>query len=103
MPHARARQYTRLRQLKNSIPRGANCRNISVGKINSNVNSAMALHRFPVLSWLTIVYRPEPEKCNFLDRAQTQTGGQLEVQAAVLDVVESRIYFGVPMARRGIQ
>jgi hypothetical protein len=63
----------------------------------------MAKHKFPVWSWLTVAYRPDPDNRDFLARAQTQSGDGVEVAVAVLDVVESRRYFGIPMARRGIQ
>src|SRR5690242_7851661 len=57
-----------------------------------------------VVSRIFIVrYRPEPAFRGFMDRAQRQAGPAAEVTAAVLDAVESRRVFGVPLARRGIQ
>ena len=38
-----------------------------------------------------------------MDRAQSQTQDGIEVTVAVLDANESRAFFGVPMARRGVQ
>jgi hypothetical protein len=63
----------------------------------------MAKHKFPVWSWLTVAYRTAPESRDFLERAQTRSADEIEVQVAVLDAAESKLYFGVPMARRGIQ
>ncbi len=52
---------------------------------------------------LTTPYHPQPEQRGFLDRAQTQQVPQARVTVAVLDAAESDRYFGVPLARRGIQ
>jgi LssY C-terminus len=50
-----------------------------------------------------VSYTPQPDECGFLDRAELQKDDELEVRAAVLDNRESERFFGVPMARRGIQ
>jgi len=48
-------------------------------------------------------YQPDATQRSFLDRAQTQQNDSAEVTVAVLDAKESSRYFGVPLARRGIQ
>jgi hypothetical protein len=48
-------------------------------------------------------YRPRPEVLDFEQRAQTQSGPQATATVAVLDASESERYFGVPLARRGLQ
>ena len=53
--------------------------------------------------WLVIPYAPCPDARGFLDAAVTQRRDNLEVRVAVLDDAASRKFFGVPMARRGIQ
>lgn len=56
-----------------------------------------------IFRWLLIPYSPRPDAKGFLDSARTQERDDLEVRVAVLDDVESRKFFGVPMARRSIQ
>src|SRR5208283_4377708 len=56
-----------------------------------------------IFRWLLIPYAPCPDARGFLDAAVTQQRDNLEVRVAVLDDAESRKFFGVPMARRGIQ
>jgi hypothetical protein len=56
-----------------------------------------------LLRYLTIRYTPQPDARDFVQRAQVQVKEGLEVSLAVLDAAESRKFFGVPMARRGIQ
>jgi hypothetical protein len=56
-----------------------------------------------ILRWIVIPYSPCPEGRGFLDAAVTQQHDDLEVRVAVLDGAASRKFFGVPMARRGIQ
>ncbi len=51
--------------------------------------------------WL--VYEPRPEIRSFLARSQTQEAPQAKVTVAVLSAQESHQFFGVPLARRGIQ
>jgi hypothetical protein len=53
--------------------------------------------------WLLLSYAPCPEAKGFLEAALTQQRGDLDVRVAVLDDRGSRRFFGVPMARRGIQ
>jgi hypothetical protein len=55
------------------------------------------------LAWLGVPYKPGPEARSFLDRLVVQEDGELTVRVAVLDNGESERFFGVPMARRGIQ
>ena len=52
---------------------------------------------------LTTRYRPDPTLRAFLSRAQTQENTNAQVTVSVLDAAESTKYFGVPLARRGIQ
>jgi hypothetical protein len=56
-----------------------------------------------ILTWLGVPYNPRPEERPFLARAATQEDDELLVRAAVLDNRESERFFGVSMARRGIQ
>lgn len=55
------------------------------------------------LRWLGVRYEPQPEDRSFLQRAQVQADDEVVVRAAVLDRVESERFFGVNLARRGIQ
>jgi hypothetical protein len=52
--------------------------------------------------WLGVPYSPEPES-SYLTRAEVRQNDDFAVRAAVLDNRESERYFGVPLARRGIQ
>lgn len=52
---------------------------------------------------LTTPYKPEPTLRSFAQRAQTQQNTSAEVTVAVLDAEESTRFFGVHLARRGIQ
>ena len=56
-----------------------------------------------LVRWLVIPYSPCPAARGFLDAAATQQRDGLDVRVAVLDDAASRKFFGVPMARRGIQ
>jgi hypothetical protein len=56
-----------------------------------------------ILQKLSVAYWPHPEETPFLQRAQTQSSDDVTVRLAVLDDRESWSYFGVPLARRGIQ
>src|SRR5271157_2586101 len=58
---------------------------------------------FFLLRWLMISYLPCPAAREFMDTAVTQQEDDLEVRVAVLNDRASRKFFGVPMARRGIQ
>jgi hypothetical protein len=53
--------------------------------------------------WLGIPYSPQPEERSYLDRMQVRQDDSLVVRASVLANWESERFFGVPMARRGIQ
>jgi hypothetical protein len=53
--------------------------------------------------WLGIAYAPRPDARSFLERAQDRRDGEFVVRAAVLDDRESERFFGLPLARRGIQ
>jgi hypothetical protein len=63
----------------------------------------MRLSDFFLVRWLVIPYSPNPAAHEFFDSAVTQDRDGLGVRVAVLDDVASRKFFGVPMARRGIQ
>jgi hypothetical protein len=56
-----------------------------------------------VIRWLGVPYRPRPDERPFLDREQVRQEGEVEVKVAVLSSRESDRFFGVPLARRGIQ
>ncbi|MGH7179716.1 MAG: LssY C-terminal domain-containing protein [Tepidisphaeraceae bacterium] len=56
-----------------------------------------------LLHRLLVPYEPRPDERAFEQRALVQTRDGLEVSLAVLDAVESRQFFGVPMARRRMQ
>jgi hypothetical protein len=58
---------------------------------------------FWTFRWLGVSYTPRPEDRSFLHRAVVQRDDELAVQAAVLDDRESERFFGVRLARRGIQ
>ncbi len=63
----------------------------------------MPIAESSIFRWLLIPYSPCPDARGFLDAAVTQQRDDLEVRVAVLDDAASRKFFGVPMARRGIQ
>jgi hypothetical protein len=63
----------------------------------------MWLSKVRLFRWLFIPYSPCPEAREFLNAAVTQQRDDLEVRVAVLNSAASRKFFGVPMARRGIQ
>jgi hypothetical protein len=48
-------------------------------------------------------YQPRPDERSFLERVETQHDDDLIVRVGVLDQRESERFFGVPLARRGIQ
>ncbi len=52
---------------------------------------------------LTVPYAPRPEELSFRARVEVQRADAFVVQVAVLDDRESDRFFGVPLARRGIQ
>jgi hypothetical protein len=55
------------------------------------------------LRLFTVGYTPDPLRREFFSRAQSQENALAQVSAAVLDANESERFFGVPLARRGIQ
>jgi LssY C-terminus len=63
----------------------------------------MQIKHLTSIRWLGIFYAPHPAERTFLDRAQIQKNGDLTVTVAVLGSRESDRFFGVPLARRGIQ
>lgn len=56
-----------------------------------------------IFRWLVMPYAPCPEARECLGAAVTQRRDDLDVSVAVLSGAASRKFFGVPMARRGIQ
>ena len=62
----------------------------------------MKLLRY-IIRLLTVSYRPDPGLKTFLERAQQEESDGLSVTVAVMSDHESRHFFGVSMARRGIQ
>lgn len=52
---------------------------------------------------LGVPYTPHPEEVSFVDRAEVKRNEDLAVSVSVLDDRESERFFGVPLARRGIQ
>ena len=55
------------------------------------------------LRWVTTNYHPDPSFRPFLERLKRQEAGGLEVSVAVLSDRESVKFFGVHLARRGVQ
>src|SRR5262249_22078567 len=53
--------------------------------------------------WLGVPYAPDPTARAYLDRAVVREDEDCRVEAAVLDDRESDRFFGVPLARRGVQ
>src|SRR5437660_4124523 len=76
-----------------------------MGSIPSRRNEENKMPRIHIwgLPWLGVSYTPRPEERPFLERAEIQRDDQLQVRAAVLDGRESERFFGVPLARRGLQ
>jgi hypothetical protein len=66
-------------------------------------NDYMALKALRRLFSPGVGYHPQPEERPFLDRADSKHDDDLIVRVAVLDHHESERFFGVPLARRGIQ
>ncbi len=56
-----------------------------------------------LLRLITTPYSPNPAHRTFLERAETQENSRAQVTVAVLDASEASKYFGVSLARRGIQ
>jgi len=63
------------------------------------------LRRIPDRLWRLVItpYRPDPTVTTFLERAQTQDDDHAAATVSVLTAAESRAFFGVDLARRGIQ
>ena len=63
------------------------------------------LRELPTRLWrlVTTPYEPDPRADGFMERAQTQASPRAAVTVAVLAAHESRRFFGVDVARRGIQ
>ncbi|MDQ7783035.1 MAG: LssY C-terminal domain-containing protein [Desulfomonilaceae bacterium] len=53
--------------------------------------------------WLGVQYKPQPETRSFVDRARHRNDEEVTVSASVLDDRESELFFGIPLAHRGIQ
>ncbi len=53
--------------------------------------------------WLGIPYSPQPDEQAYLGRVEVRQDNHLIVRASVLANWDSERFFGVPMARRGIQ
>lgn len=63
----------------------------------------MNVDQFPILRRLVTPYVPDSTARQFIERAQSQSRGGIDVQVAVLDSKESHKFFGVPMGRRAVQ
>lgn len=59
--------------------------------------------RIPLLRRLGVSYHPRPGERPFLDRLEVRQEGTVEIKIAALSGHESSRFFGVPLARRGIQ
>ncbi len=53
--------------------------------------------------WLGVPYQPRPDERSFLERTEIRKDPDMVIRVAVLDDQESERFFGVPLARRGIQ
>ena len=62
-----------------------------------------SIEQMPLARRLFVIYSPKPDDGAAIQGAQTQVQEGLEITVAVLDPISSRRFFGVPMARRGIQ
>ena len=56
-----------------------------------------------MLRRLGVSYRPRPAERPFLERLEVRQEGKVEIKVAALSGHESSRFFGVPLARRGIQ
>ncbi|MDH3718655.1 MAG: LssY C-terminal domain-containing protein [Planctomycetota bacterium] len=63
----------------------------------------MPFSKIPIIRRLGVPYTPRPDERPFLERLQAQAKNDVEVKIAVLGSRESDRFFGVPLARRGIQ
>ncbi len=55
------------------------------------------------LRWLGVSYRADPQAISFLERVETQSSNGIETNVAVLSDRESKRFFGVRLAKKGIQ
>ena len=62
-----------------------------------------AMERYPFTRRMVVPYSPKPQERTFVDSAQRAEQEQVTIHIAALDARQSRQFFGVPMARRGIQ
>src|SRR5882724_6716506 len=70
---------------------------------NADMGFWNAMERFPLTRRLIVHYSPLPQERSFVDSAQRAEQEQVIISIAALDARQSRRFFGVPMARRGIQ
>src|SRR4051812_29531821 len=61
------------------------------------------MERFPLTRHMVVPYEPNPQERPFVDLAQRAEQEHITVAIAALDARQSRRFFGVPLARRGIQ
>jgi len=61
------------------------------------------MERYPLTRRMVVPYSPKPQERTFVDSAQRAEQEQVTIHIAALDARQSRQFFGVPMARRGIQ
>jgi hypothetical protein len=61
------------------------------------------IERNPLTRQLIVRYSPKPQERGFVEAAQQAEQEDITVRIAALDARQSREFFGVPMARRGIQ
>lgn len=71
--------------------------------VRPQTSAAKPMKGIPFFQRYWVSYDPSPDANQFLDRVETQADHGLEVGVVVLDAIESQRYFGVPMARRGVQ
>lgn len=62
-----------------------------------------AIARFPLTRHMVVPYAPNPQERSFVESAHRAEQENVTVIIAALDARQSRRFFGVPMARRGIQ
>lgn len=63
----------------------------------------MPIKKFSIYRLFSVSYTPQPDMRSFMARAEVQSDEGLVAEVAVLNGQESNQFFGVPMARRGIQ
>lgn len=62
-----------------------------------------AIERLPLARYTVVKYSPKPEERSFVGSAVRAERENVVVSIAALDARTSRAFFGVPLARRGIQ